>query len=77
MALKSDVTPTVRAYEYGNTIIVKYYDTTGASNSLACPLCHWIGPLELSGAELYQGFSEFRCPDCNTKLARLSHSFDS
>lgn len=77
MAFKPEITPTVRAYEYGNTIVVKYYDTTGSINTLNCPLCHWMGVLTIGNIEQRSGFAEFRCPDCDTRLARLSHSFDA
>ncbi len=76
MSSKTDYTPTVKAYEYGTTIVVKYYDN-GEANTLSCPLCHWFGALEMGHADNALAdpcSSEFRCPDCNTKLASVSLS---
>lgn len=71
MAVKTDCTSTVKAYEFGNSIVVKYYDT-GDAGTVSCPLCHWLGPLEIAARKQPPGSSEFRCPDCNTKLAKVT-----
>ena len=73
--MKTENTPTVKAYEYGNSIVVKYYDT-GEASTLSCPLCHWFGTLDQStlpsGNDATGSYAEFHCPDCKTKLASVS-----
>lgn len=65
--------PCVKAYEFQDKIIVKYYDD-GLKDTLTCPYCHWYGSLDSNPGLRADGFSEVRCPDCNAKLAMVSIS---
>lgn len=65
------IAPSVKAYEFQNKIIVKYYDD-GMGESLTCPNCYWFGGLKASLTLTSKGYSEFECPECATKLALVS-----
>lgn len=74
MATDPDAGSSIKSYAYGNTIIIKYFDTGGSGLcELCCPHCHWCG--EILAAKQRAGFfqrtaqSEFMCPECNTRLA--------
>lgn len=70
-AREREPTPSVRAYEYEDKIIVKYYDD-GLGESLTCPSCFWFGSVVDAGKSDPIGFSEFPCPECGTRLAMVS-----
>jgi len=61
-------TPSVKAYEVGRRIVVKFYDGPGLAEELHCPHCHWSGHVELALNALSAPSDEMHCPDCNTKL---------
>ena len=67
------VTPAVKAYQYANKIVVKYYDD-GSREILNCPYCDWCGDIADDREELPGLPSELRCPECQTILALVSHS---
>jgi hypothetical protein len=63
--------PSVKAYEYRDRIVVKYFDD-GRRESLTCPHCHWFGSIEDKPELRLDGFTEVYCPDCNAKLAMVA-----
>ncbi|MCB0325083.1 MAG: hypothetical protein KDD69_15975 [Bdellovibrionales bacterium] len=65
--------PCVKAYQRGNTILVKYYDD-GDRDTMDCPHCHWHADLGSDNDLSMVVGSEMRCPQCSARLAAVSRS---
>ena len=62
---------TIKAYDCGDAIVVKYFDFCD-SRQLQCPFCHWCGPMPTSSFDLPPLATQLCCPDCSSQLASIS-----
>ncbi len=65
--------PSVRAYQYDDIIVLKYYDD-GQSGEVHCPHCEWSGTVNQYAGPRSVGFSEMKCPDCSARLGTITIS---
>jgi len=65
--------PSVKAYQYEDIIVLKYYDD-GLSSTVHCPHCLWGGSVDQYTGRHASGFSEMKCPDCNARLGTITPS---
>ena len=63
--------PTIRAYQYLDKIVVKYFDD-GSSELLSCPHCHWFGKVDASEELGSSPTVELTCPHCHSSLGTIS-----
>jgi len=61
----------VKAYQFGNYILVQFYDNARGSE-LSCPSCGWEGEVRVErNASQKDEISDLNCPCCELPLGAL------